>query len=351
MRTTRACGRQLTLALIFGSLAAFPASYAAACGQDYEIRSGDTLSRIAAKCDTTVSALTRANEVDPRSLQLGDILSIPSAGGADGPVARESSRTRPAEADQAEEAAGYEVRAGDTPAAIAASLGISVEMLLDVNPDINPHALRIGQRLDVPDSEEINEILAEREAERERLFEIIAAHPDPRLSLSKGEWRLTVDIEAEGLGPSEPVGVSVSGDGSDWIELGEMPADEDGDMIARARIPAELVDAPTLHFAIERFTGDRLSAKYADGAGGTMGVVKRSGGAPDGIEVAGKVVRGGGCSLLVTRQGDTYALIGQRGNISPGSEVLVQGATVAESPECVGHAVLQVQSVEPLPRG
>ena len=43
----------------------------------------------------------------------------------------------------------YRVRAGDTLESIAAQSGTSVEQLLELNPGIDPVALRIGQRIRV----------------------------------------------------------------------------------------------------------------------------------------------------------------------------------------------------------
>ena len=43
----------------------------------------------------------------------------------------------------------YEIRSGDTLAAVAARFGTTVEQLLILNPDADPVALRIGQRIRV----------------------------------------------------------------------------------------------------------------------------------------------------------------------------------------------------------
>lgn len=43
----------------------------------------------------------------------------------------------------------YEIKSGDTLAAVAASYGTTVEQLLILNPDADPVALRIGQRIRV----------------------------------------------------------------------------------------------------------------------------------------------------------------------------------------------------------
>jgi LysM repeat protein len=44
----------------------------------------------------------------------------------------------------------YTVKAGDTPSAIAEKLGVSTADLLDANPNADPNALKLGQKLKVP---------------------------------------------------------------------------------------------------------------------------------------------------------------------------------------------------------
>jgi LysM repeat protein len=44
----------------------------------------------------------------------------------------------------------YTVKAGDTPSAIAAKTGVSLEDLLAANPDADPNALSPGQKLKLP---------------------------------------------------------------------------------------------------------------------------------------------------------------------------------------------------------
>jgi LysM repeat protein len=46
-------------------------------------------------------------------------------------------------------AAAYSVRSGDTLASIAEKFGTSVDRLLELNPGIDPTALRVGQSVRV----------------------------------------------------------------------------------------------------------------------------------------------------------------------------------------------------------
>ena len=70
--------------------------------------------------------------------------------------AREQQRARSGRATTTPAVAGargtrrrstYRVRAGDTPSGIAERTGISVERLLELNPDLDAQALTVGQRL------------------------------------------------------------------------------------------------------------------------------------------------------------------------------------------------------------
>ena len=262
MRTTRMCGRKVALALLLGGAGALLAAPAAACEGEYRIETGDTLASIAARCDTSVAALQDANRVDPHRLQLGQTIRIPEIEGEDEPVAREVSRTAPDPAGTPAAANGYQVQPGDTPEKIARALGISLETLLAANEGLDPQRMQIGQVLNVPDDEEVQAILADREAERQRMQRWADEYPDPSISLSKGDWRLTVDVRGEGFAPGEMVEVAIAADGERWIGVGEMPADDDGRFSARARIPAEFADREEMRIALERPWGDRVVADY-----------------------------------------------------------------------------------------
>ena len=104
----------------------------------YTIRSGDTLSAIAARFRTTVSALAQANGItNPNLIHAGARLSIPdgySAANDDAPRADAGAQT-------------YTVRSGDTLGAIASRFGTSVSVLAARNGIRNPNLIYVGQRL------------------------------------------------------------------------------------------------------------------------------------------------------------------------------------------------------------
>lgn len=97
----------------------------AATTATYVVRSGDSLSRIAERNDTTVQALVDANHIkNPNLIAVGQVLIIPN---------KES----------------YVVQAGDTLEGIAKRLGITVEQLARANGITDPNLIYVGTRLQV----------------------------------------------------------------------------------------------------------------------------------------------------------------------------------------------------------
>lgn len=102
----------------------------------YAISPGDTLSSIARRFGTTVSALITANPgINPNSLHVGQIIciSVPKQQGPACPAANY-----------------YVINRGDTLYAIARNFNVTVQQILSVNPNINPNALRAGQVICIP---------------------------------------------------------------------------------------------------------------------------------------------------------------------------------------------------------
>jgi LysM repeat protein len=123
--------------LVLGAFGFAPQALAAnVCGDQYTVVRGDTLRKIAARCDTSVDALLNANPeiTNPNRIRTGQVLVMPGAlldGGGSTDV--------------------YVVARGDTLKALAARFGTTVAKLLELNPKIaNPNVIYEGQRLTVP---------------------------------------------------------------------------------------------------------------------------------------------------------------------------------------------------------
>ncbi|QHJ72286.1 D-alanyl-D-alanine carboxypeptidase family protein [Planococcus halotolerans] len=106
----------------------------------YTIQAGDTFWKIANDHGTTVDQLLALNpDFDPLTLQIGDQILLPGDGS-----------TNP---DQPNEGTSYTVKAGDTFWGIASNYSdVTVQELMDANPDISPRYLSIGTTLTIPTS-------------------------------------------------------------------------------------------------------------------------------------------------------------------------------------------------------
>lgn len=104
----------------------------------YQVRSGDTLSGIAARYRTTVAALMRANPQihDANLIRTGQRLQVP--GSTDHFQPPPSGGVR------------YTVRPGDTLSAIGARFGVSYQSIAAANHLANPNLIRVGQQLVIP---------------------------------------------------------------------------------------------------------------------------------------------------------------------------------------------------------
>lgn len=102
----------------------------------YTIVAGDTLFSIAARFNTTVQAILRANPgLDPNRLFIGEQICIPT--------------------QQPPVCAGtiYTIRVGDTITGIARRFNTTVNAILRANPGLDPNRLFIGQQICIPNSQ------------------------------------------------------------------------------------------------------------------------------------------------------------------------------------------------------
>ncbi len=110
---------------------------AAAADETYTVAQNETLSHVAVRTGTSVSALVAANNIkNPDHVWAGTVLVIPAGASAQAPA-----RTTT-----------YVVVWGDTLSEIAARAGISTSQLMSMNSLDDRHAIREGQKLTVPAS-------------------------------------------------------------------------------------------------------------------------------------------------------------------------------------------------------
>ncbi|KQS97072.1 LysM peptidoglycan-binding domain-containing protein [Cellulomonas sp. Leaf395] len=134
-----ATGTGATLALaVVGMTATAGAAHA---DDSYTVRTGDTVSHIAARSGTTVAAIARANALgDASRIRIGQVLTIPTT----------SSASAPAPAAAAPVSAAYTVVAGDTVGRIATKHGTTVAAVIAANGLDARAFIRIGQSLSIP---------------------------------------------------------------------------------------------------------------------------------------------------------------------------------------------------------
>jgi LysM repeat protein len=111
----------------------------------HTVETGDRLGSIASKYNVTVDVIIRANpQMDPNLIIAGEKLLIPGAG-TNNEVLEYVGPDRPDGVTLT-----YVVEPGDTLGAIATTWTVTLEALLEANPEVDPAALQVNQLLEVP---------------------------------------------------------------------------------------------------------------------------------------------------------------------------------------------------------
>lgn len=124
-----------------------------ATGETYIVRQGDTLSSIALRYGTTVSALMTANNLsNADKIVIGQVLSVGSdAGASQGTsVAVATSASSATYSTATMTTTTYVVQAGDTLSAISGRFGLSLTALAQANNINAPFTIDVGQQLSIP---------------------------------------------------------------------------------------------------------------------------------------------------------------------------------------------------------
>ena len=110
----------------------------------YVVKAGDTVSSVANRFDTHVSALAAHNDLDSNIIKIGATLLIPTAANTDGatPLARRAGTDK----------RRYSVQKGDSLWRISEQFGVSTGALMRLNQIGPKQALPIGRELIIPAS-------------------------------------------------------------------------------------------------------------------------------------------------------------------------------------------------------
>lgn len=121
---------------------------------EYEVKTGDTLFRIALNNDTTVAAIREASDMDGDTIFPGDILIIPDCGEEED---EQTSTEASPEAGATALPDGWQIHtvaSGETLGLIAQRYRIGQSRIVAANQLANPDTLSVGQKLVIPAPEE-----------------------------------------------------------------------------------------------------------------------------------------------------------------------------------------------------
>jgi len=121
---------------------------------DYTIKRGDTLAKIASRYNLSVGSLAKLNDIPATtSLLVGDTISVPAI---ELPNKKSSAKDDKSSADKTP-TSDYKVRSGETLARIAAKHGLTVVALADLNDIPADTRIQAGDTISIPEPENSSE--------------------------------------------------------------------------------------------------------------------------------------------------------------------------------------------------
>lgn len=363
------------------ALVATSAGAQSPCGSSYTVRPGDTLSRIAARCGTSVGALTGANAFirDPSRIEVGWTLQMPGAVGsqparvvtAPQPSYQVTAPTYGAPVQPAPNPylsgygnayrpGTYSVQPGDTFSAIAQALGISIAALMAENSGVNPARLFAGQLLQLPAGATYDRRYDRRYDSRyDRRYDQRWYEDDdndrnrrPRLRLepSSGRPGSVVEMRVDRVERGEWLAFGVRDGSGGILKLAEARADSKGRAKARVTVPDWANRRDDLIFVARRQNGDvlrsqpfdvtRRRAKRDDRRDGDL--LRRPGRSGT---IEGWIVRGVECPVLRTDNGKSYSLVSDDVRLPLGAYVRLTGRPVQFSTCMEGAGTIDVSQL------
>ena len=290
------------LALLILALTNIGVAAQTQCGGAVVVSPGDTLSRIAARCGTSISALLQANSqvTNPNIIYVGQVLRMPG-----GQITVGVPQPPPPSLPPG--TGGYVVQPGDTFWSIAARFGIPLSALIGTNPNVDPRFLRQGIRIRFPGGYRP------------------PGPPSPTIAVTGTLTREGIECPA-----------LRADDGRLYTLVGGTGGFRPGD---RVRVSGTQVQFSTCQ------QGTTIRVGQITAAGGPAP------GPVPGTTVTGTMTgEGVECPAMRGDDGRLYTLAGATGFFPPGTRVRVEGER-AQASFCQQGTTINVRRVTPLPFG
>ena len=141
-----------TLTIPTGSSTAQSSSTASTTAGTHKVVAGDTVWDLARKYSTTVASIIKSNNLNSAAtIRVGQSLTMPGAGGATPAAATTSTST----SASTSASAAYKVVSGDTVWDLARRYGTSVTAIVSANSLNSSATIRVGQSLTIPGAQEV----------------------------------------------------------------------------------------------------------------------------------------------------------------------------------------------------
>jgi LysM repeat protein len=282
------------------------------CGDRVTVASGDTLSRIARSCGTTLSALIAANPtIDPNRLRPGMVIWTRPGGSQGGMYGRPSAPHH--------SGSSYVVQPGDRLSRIALELGIEIDELIALNPHVNPSFLRPGEVLRLP---------------RRDLF--VPGRAAVSVEPGRGAPGSLVRLRGTGFAAHQSLDLMAGWSRGDLRPVATVRADWRGEVEVDVRVPHWAERGETMIFALAG-PGRRQPV-----ASEPFRVTSRHAGRRGSVSVSGTLTRQGvECPVMRGDDGRTYSLLGELRGVRPGDRIHVEGRIV-EMSTCMQGTSLEI---------
>lgn len=198
-----------------------------ACRNGVTVERGDTLSRIAARCDVSEGSILAANPGvnGSNDLQVGETLRIESADASGEGFERKLN--------------SFASDANDALGRVAGRVGASVQDLLDKNPDLKSRLDRLGSKIGLGDG---------------------TTKAALTVTPASGTAGSTVTLAGTGLPGNSPVSIGAAAPGSAYEVIQTGRTSSTGTLDAHVQVPTWASAGGSLRFIVKTGSGDRVQS-------------------------------------------------------------------------------------------